>query len=101
MGKIRFETEVYEINAWRILRFPKRFSAELPSRGAVMVGGTINGDMPRAALTRRESHMLLMFHYTVFGEPPAEPMGELTVYNMNHIDHLPKPVAIEPEIGLN
>lgn len=42
MGAICFETKLYEINSWRILRFPKQFSQELPSRGMVMIKGTIN-----------------------------------------------------------
>ena len=42
MGKILFETKIYEINSWRIIRFPKESSQELPSRGMVMIKGTIN-----------------------------------------------------------
>lgn len=42
MLKICFETKLYEINSWRILRFPKHSSQELPSRGMVMIKGTIN-----------------------------------------------------------
>lgn len=40
--KICFETKIYEINTWRILKFPKQSSNELPSRGMVMVKGTMN-----------------------------------------------------------
>lgn len=42
MSKICFETRIYEINSWRILRFPKHYSDALPSRGMVMIKGTIN-----------------------------------------------------------
>lgn len=42
MLEIRFETELYEINGWRILRFPEYASEKLPSRGMLMVRGTMN-----------------------------------------------------------
>lgn len=42
MSKISFETKLYEINSWRILRFPKDSSEVLPSRGMVMVHGSMN-----------------------------------------------------------
>lgn len=40
--KICFETKLYEINTWQILKFPKQSSDKLPSRGMVMVKGTLN-----------------------------------------------------------
>lgn len=43
MLEIRFEAEIYELNGWRILRFPKYASEQLPSRGMLMIQGTING----------------------------------------------------------
>lgn len=43
MIEIRFETELYEINGWRILRFPEYASKKLPSRGTLMIRGTMNG----------------------------------------------------------
>lgn len=42
MAKICFETILFRINSWLILRFPKPSSEELPSRGMVMIKGTIN-----------------------------------------------------------
>ncbi len=42
MDKISFKAKLYEINKWRILRFPKQYSEGLPSRGMVMIQGTIN-----------------------------------------------------------
>ncbi len=50
MSTIRFETELYKINAWTILRLPETASAELPSRGMTMVSGTINGAPFKAVL---------------------------------------------------
>jgi hypothetical protein len=41
--EIRFETKLFEINSWTILRLPENASAQLPSRGMIMVAGTING----------------------------------------------------------
>src|SRR5450432_1434388 len=42
MSTIRFETKLFQINDWTILRLPESASAELPSRGMTMVSGTIN-----------------------------------------------------------
>lgn len=43
MPTIRFKSVPFEIDSWTILRLPKSASAKLPSRGQVMVKGTING----------------------------------------------------------
>lgn len=43
MSAISFETQLYKINDWTILRLPEEASAQLPSRGMIMVKGTING----------------------------------------------------------
>jgi hypothetical protein len=43
MSTIRFESELYKVGSWTILRLPKSASAQLPSRGVTMVEGTING----------------------------------------------------------
>ena len=43
MPTIRFEAKLFKLNSWTILRLPKSASAKLPSRGQVMVEGTING----------------------------------------------------------
>lgn len=42
---IHFETTLFEIGSWIILRLPKDASAQLPSRGQTMVKGTVN-DVP-------------------------------------------------------
>lgn len=43
MPAIRFETKLFKINSWTILRLSESASAKLPSRGMTMVSGTING----------------------------------------------------------
>jgi hypothetical protein len=43
MSAINFETKLFKINDWTILRLPEDASAKLPSRGMTMVAGTING----------------------------------------------------------
>lgn len=40
---INFESKLYKIGSWTILRLPESASAKLPSRGQTMVEGTING----------------------------------------------------------
>ncbi len=42
MSAIRFETKLFKINSWTILRLPENASAKLPSRGMIMVKGTLN-----------------------------------------------------------
>jgi hypothetical protein len=43
MSMIRFETAPLKIGNWTILKLPGSASAKLPSRGMVLVEGTING----------------------------------------------------------
>ena len=43
MSTIHFETKMFKIGSWTILRLPESASAQLPSRGMIMVKGTING----------------------------------------------------------
>jgi Domain of unknown function (DUF1905)/Bacteriocin-protection, YdeI or OmpD-Associated len=43
MSTIHFEAKVSKIKDWTILKLPKSVSIQLPSRGQVMVNGTING----------------------------------------------------------
>jgi Bacteriocin-protection, YdeI or OmpD-Associated/Domain of unknown function (DUF1905) len=40
---IAFETKLFKIKSWNILRLPTEASAKLPSRGMTMVKGTMNG----------------------------------------------------------
>ncbi|MBI2420604.1 MAG: DUF1905 domain-containing protein [Candidatus Levybacteria bacterium] len=47
---IRFETKLFKIGEWTILKLPKEASEKLPSRGMTMVKGTINGFPFQAAL---------------------------------------------------
>jgi len=50
MSIIRFEAKPFKVNSWTILKLPKNASAKLPSRGQVMVKGTINGFQFQTAL---------------------------------------------------
>jgi hypothetical protein len=49
MSAIHFEANPYKIDNWTIVRLPKEVSTQLPSRGIVMVKGTIN-DAPFQAV---------------------------------------------------
>lgn len=42
MAKFSFETKLFKIRDWTILRLPEDTSTKLPSRGMTMVRGTIN-----------------------------------------------------------
>jgi len=46
---IHFETKLFKIDSWTILRLPIEASAKLPSRGMTMVSGEIN-DIPFKAV---------------------------------------------------
>jgi hypothetical protein len=50
MSAISFETKLFKINSWTILRLPEDASAKLPSRGMTMVQGTLNGIPFKAVL---------------------------------------------------
>ncbi len=43
MSAIYFQTKLYTINSRIILRLPEEASVQLPSRGMLMVSGTLNG----------------------------------------------------------
>jgi hypothetical protein len=45
MPTIQFETKLFKIGSWTILKLPEEASAKLPSRGMIMVSGTMN-DVP-------------------------------------------------------
>jgi hypothetical protein len=47
---IRFEAKLSNIGSWTLLRLPRGASAKLPSRGMVMVAGTVNGHSFQAPL---------------------------------------------------
>lgn len=42
MAMIQFETKLFDINGWTILKLPEEASAQLPSRGMSMVAGKFN-----------------------------------------------------------
>jgi len=42
MSAINFNAKLFKIGSWTILRLPEDASAKLPSRGMIMVKGTIN-----------------------------------------------------------
>jgi hypothetical protein len=50
MSIIQFETKLFKIKSWAILRLPVSASAQLPSRGMTMVSGTLNGAPFKALL---------------------------------------------------
>ena len=50
MSAIRFKTKLFRIGSWTVLQLPESASAKLPSRGQVMIEGTINGSQFQSAL---------------------------------------------------
>ncbi|HVT01492.1 MAG TPA: DUF1905 domain-containing protein, partial [Patescibacteria group bacterium] len=42
ISQIKFETKLFKIKDWTILHVPPEESAKLPSRGMIMVSGTLN-----------------------------------------------------------
>ena len=43
MSEISFKTKLFKIKDWTILHLPEEVSAKLPSRGMIMISGTLNG----------------------------------------------------------
>lgn len=43
MFRIQFEAKLFKINSWTILKLPESASAQLPTRGMIMVKGLLNG----------------------------------------------------------
>lgn len=50
MSAIVFDTRLFIINGWTILRLPEDASTQLPSRGMTMVSGTVNNIPFKAVL---------------------------------------------------
>src|SRR3989344_3115045 len=50
MSTIHFNSKLFKIGSWIIIKLPKSASEKLPSRGITMVEGTINGFRFKAAL---------------------------------------------------
>lgn len=50
MSTLHFEAKLMKIGSWIIVRLPESASAKLPSRGMVVVDGTINGFRIQAVL---------------------------------------------------
>ena len=55
MSTINFESKLFKIGSWTILRLPEKASAKLPSRGMTMVSGTLN-DTPFKTLLEPDGH---------------------------------------------
>lgn len=55
MAAIRFKTKLFKIKDWTILHLPEEASAQLPSRGMLMVAGTLN-DIPFKTLLEPDGH---------------------------------------------
>lgn len=43
MAQIHFKTELFTIKDWTVVLLPRSASSKLPSRGQVMIKGTVNG----------------------------------------------------------
>jgi hypothetical protein len=80
MSTIRFESKLFKIGSWTLLKLPQSASAKLPSRGRVMVEGTINGSRFQAALEPdgRGSHWLKV-DKKMFGSAHAEAGDTVTI----------------------
>lgn len=42
MSALTFQTRLFTVNSWTILKLPENISAKLPSRGMTMVSGSLN-----------------------------------------------------------
>ena len=89
---ITFKATLSEINSWIIVRLPKEVSAQLPSRGQVMIEGTINGADLQTPLEpdgrwghwfRVEAHVLRTIHASV---------GDVLPFTITPIKDWPEPI---------
>src|SRR5579883_543607 len=55
MSTVHFKTKLFSINSWIILKLPEEESAKLPSRGMIMVKGTLNS-IPFKTLLEPDGH---------------------------------------------
>lgn len=99
MSKIRFETKLVTINDWIILRLPEDASSQLPSRGMIMVEGTLNGTPFKTLLEPdgKYGQGLRPSHWFSPGKKLLED-AHATVGDTVHVSLEPTTEWIEPEV---
>lgn len=93
MPTIRFRTTLFKIGSWTILKLPVDASLKLPSRGQVMVAGTINGFPFRTPLEPdgRGSHWFRMDKQLQQGV--AAGAGDVVAVTMESTKDWPEPTV--------
>lgn len=99
MSKIHFETKLYKINNWTILRLPEDASARLPSRGMTMVSGTLN-DVPFKALLEPDGRYISSKKPSHWFAPDKKLLNEAhaTAGDTVQVSLEPTKEWIEPEV---
>ncbi len=91
MTLVRFVAKISKIGIWTILSLPKSASAKLPSRGLVIVDGTINGKSFQAPLEPdgRKGHWMKM-DKTMLKSANAD-VGSNLILEIEPVKELPEP----------
>lgn len=105
MSAIRFESNLFKIGSWTILRLPKEASSELPSRGMTMVKGSID-DFPIKTVLEpdgRGSHWFRVDEDTlkaikIKAGPPASQARALRAGDIVNVSLEVTKEWIEPEV---
>ena len=96
---IEFETKLFSINNWIILRLPEDASAKLPSRGMTMVKGTFN-NIPFKAVLEPDGNYRPGVNPSHWFRPDKKLLDEAKVAEGDTVQITLEPTKewIEPEI---
>lgn len=99
MSAIKFETKLFKIGSWTILRLPEEASAKLPSRGMTMVKGTLN-DVPFKTVLEPDGRYGPGLKPSHWFRPDKKILVEATLQEGDtvHVSLEPTKEWIEPEV---
>lgn len=91
MSIIRFKDRLFKIGTWTLMRLPKNASTKLPSRGMIMVEGTLNSFRFQAALEPdgKGSHWFRI-NETMLKAAKAK-IGDTVLFEIEPIKEWPEP----------
>lgn len=97
MSVIRFEAIPYAVNGWTVLRLPEAASKQLPSRGQVMVKGTINDVSLHTALEPDGNGGHWLHIDKTMGQAAKATAGKVVVLAIESTKVWPEPI-VPPDI---
>jgi len=99
MAMITFEAKLLKIKDWTIIHLPLEASAKLPSRGMIMVAGTLN-DIPFKSLLEPDGRYMPGVGSSHWFRPDDELLKKANVINGGSVKVSLEPTKewIEPEV---